>query len=191
MAGQTFIRQKLKAFKSNCSTLGFRPGQILAHDSYLINLGHPEEAALEKSRLAFIDEMQRCRQLGISMLNFHPGSTLKKISIDDCLATIAKSINLAHQKVPDVIAVIENTAGQGSNVGFAFEQIKTIIERVDDQSRIGVCIDTCHAFAAGYDFCNREGYEETWNLFDSIIGFEKLKGMHLNDAQKPINSRVD
>jgi len=171
--------------------LGFGPGQILAHDSYLINLGHPEQAALEKSRLAFIDEMQRCRQLGIAMLNFHPGSTLNKISMDDCLATIAQSINLALQKVPDVMAVIENTAGQGSNAGFAFEQIKAIIDRVDDQSRIGVCIDTCHAFAAGYDFVTREGYEKTWDRFDSIIGFEKLKGMHLNDAKKQINSRVD
>lgn len=183
--------KSINDFKSNCSTLGFGPGQILAHDSYLINLGHPEQAALEKSRLAFIDEMQRCRQLGIAMLNFHPGSTLNKISMDDCLATIAQSINLALQKVPDVMAVIENTAGQGSNAGFAFEQIKAIIDRVDDQSRIGVCIDTCHAFAAGYDFVTREGYEKTWDRFDSIIGFEKLKGMHLNDAKKQINSRVD
>ena len=178
-------------FKANCNALGFGPGQILVHDSYLINLGHPEQDALEKSRLAFIDEMQRCHQLGIAMLNFHPGSTLKKVSMDDCLATIAQSINLALQKVPDVIAVIENTAGQGSNVGFAFEQIKTIIERVEDPSRIGVCIDTCHAFAAGYDFVSREGYEKTWDLFDEMIGFEKLKGMHLNDAKKQINSRVD
>lgn len=183
--------KSINDFKANCSTLGFGPGQILAHDSYLINLGHPEQAALEKSRLAFIDEMQRCRQLGIAMLNFHPGSTLNKISMDGCLATIAQSINLALQKVPDVMAVIENTAGQGSNVGFTFEQIKAIIDRVDDQSRIGVCIDTCHAFAAGYDFVTREGYEKTWDRFDSIIGFEKLKGMHLNDAKKQINSRVD
>lgn len=183
--------KSINDFKANCSTLGFGPGQILAHDSYLINLGHPEQAALEKSRLAFIDEMQRCRQLGIAMLNFHPGSTLNKISMDGCLATIAQSINLALQKVPDVMAVIENTAGQGSNAGFAFEQIKAIIDRVDDQSRIGVCIDTCHAFAAGYDFVTREGYEKTWDRFDSIIGFEKLKGMHLNDAKKQINSRVD
>lgn len=183
--------KNINDFKANCSTLGFGPGQILAHDSYLINLGHPEHAALEKSRLAFVDEMQRCHQLGIVMLNFHPGSTLKKISMDDCLATIAQSINLALQTVPDVIAVIENTAGQGSNVGFAFEQINTIIERVEDKSRIGVCIDTCHAFAAGYDFVSREGYERTWDLFDEIIGFEKLKGMHLNDAKKQINSRVD
>ncbi|WP_320042286.1 deoxyribonuclease IV [uncultured Desulfobacter sp.] len=183
--------QNINQFKSNCRTLGFGPGQILAHDSYLINLGHPEQAALEKSRLAFIDEMQRCHQLGIAMLNFHPGSTLKKVSMDDCLATIAQSINLALQDVPDVIAVIENTAGQGSNVGFAFEQIKSVIDRVDDQSRVGVCIDTCHAFAAGYDLVSREGYEKTWDLFDTIIGFDKLKGMHLNDAKKQINSRVD
>lgn len=178
-------------FKANCSEMGFGPGQILAHDSYLINLGHPEQPALEKSRGAFVDEMQRCYQLGIAMLNFHPGSTLKKISMDDCLAVVAQSINLAHEQVPEVIAVIENTAGQGSNVGFAFEQIKTIIDQVDDQSRVGVCIDTCHAFAAGYDFVSREGYDKTWDQFDAMIGFDKLKGMHLNDAKKPINSRVD
>jgi len=183
--------KSINDFKVNCRSLGFGPGQILAHDSYLINLGHPEQAALEKSRHAFIDEMQRCHQLGIAMLNFHPGSTLKKISMDDCLTTISESINLALKKVPEVIAVIENTAGQGSNVGFEFEQIKTIIDRVEDQSRVGVCIDTCHAFAAGYDFVSRDGYEKTWDLFDSIIGFEKLKGMHLNDAKKPLNSRVD
>jgi deoxyribonuclease-4 len=183
--------KNINDFKANCSAAGFGPGQILAHDSYLINMGHPEQAALEKSRRGFIDEMQRCRQLGIAMLNFHPGSTLKKVSMDECLATIAQSINLALQAVPDVIAVIENTAGQGSNVGFAFEQIKAIIEQVDDQSRIGVCIDTCHAFAAGYDFVSRESYGKTWDLFDKIIGFDKLKGMHLNDAKKPLNSRVD
>lgn len=183
--------KSINAFKANCRAAGFGTGQILAHDSYLINLGHPEQAALEKSRRGFIDEMQRCRQLGIAMLNFHPGSTLKKVSMDDCLATIAQSINLALQEVPDVIAVIENTAGQGSNVGFAFEQLKSIIDQVDDQSRIGVCIDTCHAFAAGYDFVSRESYEKTWDLFDKIIGFDKLKGMHLNDAKKPLNSKVD
>ena len=183
--------KSIKAFKENCRTFGFGPGRILAHDAYLINLGHPEKAALKKSRAAFIDEMQRCRQLGIAMLNFHPGSTLKKISMAACLGTIAQSINLAHQAVPDVIAVIENTAGQGSNVGFAFEQINAIIEQVDDQSRVGVCIDTCHAFAAGYDFITRQGYEETWDKFHTVVGFEKLMGMHLNDAKKPINSRVD
>lgn len=183
--------KNINEFKANCSALGFEPGQILAHDSYLINLGHPEQAALEKSRHAFIDEMERCRQLGIAMLNFHPGSFLKKISMDECLATIAQSINLALEKVPDVMAVIENTAGQGSNVGFAFDQIKAIIDQVEDPSRVGVCIDTCHAFAAGYDFVTREGYDKTWDLFDAVIGFEKLKGMHLNDAKKPINSRVD
>ena len=183
--------KNITAFKANCEAFGFGPGQILAHDSYLINLGHPEKTALEKSRTSFFDEMERCRLLGIAMLNFHPGSTLKKISMEACLATIAESINLAHQKVADVIAVIENTAGQGSNAGFAFEQIKSIIDQVDDKSRVGVCIDTCHAFAAGYDFVSEQGYQRTWDQFDCLIGFNFLKGMHLNDAKKPLSSRVD
>ncbi len=183
--------KNITAFKANCETFGFGPGQILAHDSYLINLGHPEETALEKSRTAFFDEMERCRLLGIAMLNFHPGSTLKKVSMATCLNTIADSINLAHKKVPEVIAVIENTAGQGSNAGFTFEQISAIIDQVDDQSRVGVCIDTCHAFAAGYDFISEQGYQQTWDQFDAIIGFSFLKGMHLNDAKKPLGSRVD
>ncbi|PIE61842.1 MAG: deoxyribonuclease IV [Desulfobacterales bacterium] len=183
--------KSIQAFKANCNALGFGPGQILAHDSYLINLGHPDQAALEKSRHAFIDEMQRCHALGITMLNFHPGATLKKVGMKDCLSTIAQSINLAHQSVPQVIAVIENTAGQGSSVGFEFEQIKAIMDQVEDPSRIGVCIDTCHAFAAGYDFVTQDGYERTWDQFDTLIGFDKLRGMHLNDAKKPLNSRVD
>ncbi|EMT5583926.1 TPA: deoxyribonuclease IV [Providencia stuartii] len=181
----------IEKFKANCAKYGYSKHQILPHDSYLINLGHPEQEALEKSRIAFIDEMQRCEQLGIDLLNFHPGSHLKKIDIDDCLARIAESINIALNETQGVIAVIENTAGQGSNLGYRFEHLAKIIEDVDDKSRVGVCIDTCHAFAAGYDLRTEEACEETFKQFSDIVGFEYLKGMHLNDAKSEFASRVD
>ena len=181
----------IETFKANCIKYGFGPQQILAHDSYLINLGHPEDEGLRKSRTSFIDEMQRCSQLGIALLNFHPGSHLKQISEDDCLKRIAESINIALDKTDGVTAVIENTAGQGSNMGFRFEHLARMIELTDDKSRVGVCIDTCHGWAAGYDFVSEEGYRGVWNEFNSLVGFKYLKGVHLNDAKKERGSRVD
>ncbi|MEY0300294.1 deoxyribonuclease IV [Providencia manganoxydans] len=181
----------IEKFKANCAKYGYGKHQILPHDSYLINLGHPEMEALEKSRVAFIDEMQRCEQLGIDLLNFHPGSHLKKIDVDDCLLRIAESINIALNETKGVIAVIENTAGQGSNLGYRFEHLARIIENVDDKSRVGVCIDTCHAFAAGYDLRTEETCKETFKQFSDIVGFKYLKGMHLNDAKSEFASRVD
>ncbi|EKO3687030.1 deoxyribonuclease IV [Vibrio metschnikovii] len=183
--------ETIKAFKANCARLGFSHDHILPHDSYLINLGAPEADKLAKSRAAFIDEMQRCRQLGLSLLNFHPGSHLKQISESECLRHIAQSINLAHQAVPDVVAVIENTAGQGSNLGWRFEQLAEIIEQVDDQSRVGVCLDTCHTFAAGYDLRTKADCEQTFALFDQIVGMHYLRAMHINDSKSPLGSRVD
>lgn len=178
-------------FKRACEKYGYGPGQILPHDSYLINLGHPVEEALEKSREAFIDEMQRCEQLGLTLLNFHPGSHLRQISEQDCLARIAQSINIALDKTQGVTAVIENTAGQGSNLGFRFEQLAAIIDGVEDKSRVGVCIDTCHAFAAGYDLRTEEECVKTFSEFERIVGFNYLRGMHLNDAKSEFGSRVD
>jgi len=183
--------KSITAFKENCRKYNYQPNQILPHDSYLINLGHPENAALQKSRDAFLDEMQRCGQLGLDRLNFHPGSHLNKTTEENCLATIAESINIAHDKTNGVSAVIENTAGQGTNLGFAFYQIKKIIDLVEDKSRVGVCIDTCHAYSAGYDLKTKSGFEKVFQEFDEIIGFEFLKGMHLNDSKKAHGSRVD
>lgn len=183
--------ENIENFKVNCKKHGYTSEQILPHDSYLINLGHPEEEGLKKSRRAFLDEMQRCEQLGITMLNFHPGSHLKKISEDDCLQRIAESVNMALEKTKGVTAVIENTAGQGSNMGYRFEHLARIIELTDDKSRVGVCLDTCHSWAAGYDFGSEEGYEKLWKEFDNIVGLNYLKGMHLNDAKKDLGSRVD
>jgi len=189
--------ESIEKFKKNCKELGFVPDSILPHDSYLINLGHPEEDGLAKSRAAFLDEMQRCEQLGLNRLNFHPGSHLNQISIDECLSRIATSINIALGKTSGVCAVIENTAGQGTNLGHRFEQIAQIIDKVEDKSRVGVCLDTCHSFAAGYDLrsgaslFDAAGYDSFFEEFDRIIGFKYLKGMHLNDAKKPLGSKVD
>ncbi len=176
-------------FKENCKTYHLDAAHILPHDSYLINLGHPEEEGLEKSRAAFLDEMQRCEQLGLRLLNFHPGSHLNKISVEVCLDKVAESINLTLDKTVGVTAVIENTAGQGSNVGNEFWQLKYIIDRVKDQSRVGVCLDTCHTYSAGYDLVNE--YDKVFDEFDSTVGFAFLKGIHLNDTKKALGSRVD
>ncbi len=183
--------ESIAAFKANCEKYGYQPQQILPHDSYLINLGHPEKDALLKSRNAFFDEILRCEQLGLDRLNFHPGSHLNKITEEQCLATIAESINLALEKTKGVTAVIENTAGQGTNLGFSFYQLKKIIDQVEDKSRVGVCIDTCHAYSAGYDIKFRTGFEEVFREFEEVVGFEYLKGMHLNDSKKEFGSRVD
>jgi len=178
-------------FKAACEKYHFSPAQILPHDSYLINLGHPVADALEKSREAFVDELTRCQQLGLTLLNFHPGSHLMQIPVDDCLARIAESINIALSQTEGVTAVIENTAGQGSNLGFEFEHLAAIIDGVEDKSRVGVCIDTCHAFAAGYDLRSAEECEKTFAEFERIVGFNYLRGMHLNDAKSAFGSRVD
>ncbi|MEF1227696.1 deoxyribonuclease IV [Vibrio fortis] len=181
----------ISAFKANCKMLGFGAEHILPHDSYLINLGAPEEEKLEKSRAAFIDEMERCNQLGLRLLNFHPGSHLKKISESDCLARIAESINIAHRAVPDVIAVIENTSGQGTNLGWKFEHLAEIIDQVEDKTRVGVCLDTCHTFTAGYDLRTKEACEATFAEFDRIVGMHYLRAMHINDSKAEFASRVD
>ena len=183
--------KEAEAFKENCAKYGYTPSQILPHDSYLINLGAPEAEKLEKSREAFLDEMQRCEQLGLTLLNFHPGSHLKMMPVDDCLDLIATSINITLEKTSGVKAVIENTAGQGSNLGYSFEQIAHIIDKVEDKTRVGVCIDSCHAFAAGYDLSTIDGYADTWRRFDEVIGFQYLSGMHLNDTKKGLASKVD
>ena len=183
--------ESISAFKANCVKHGFLPEQILPHDSYLINLGHPEQEPLQKSRDAFIDEMQRCEQLGLCYLNFHPGSHLKKIDESACLARIAESIDIATSETDSVIAVIETTAGQGTNLGYKFEEIAAILDHSKNPDRIGVCIDTCHIFAAGYDLRTAEACEASFGNFELLVGFDKLCGMHINDAKVKLGSRVD
>lgn len=183
--------ESIAAFKEQCLKLGFGPAQILPHDSYLINLGNPSSDAREKSKAAFLDEMQRCEQLGLDRLNFHPGAHLNEISEAECIALIAESINQTLDKTRGVTAVIENTAGQGSNVGYRFEHLRDIIDQVHNKERVGVCIDTAHAYAAGYDLASPGGFEAVFEKFEQIVGFHFLKGMHLNDSKKELGTRVD
>jgi deoxyribonuclease-4 len=178
-------------FRQALDESGIKPKHVLPHDSYLINLGHPDKNKLIRSRMAFIDELERCEQLGLDKLNFHPGSHLKEMSEEECLNLIAESINIALDRTKDVSAVIENTAGQGSNLGYSFEQIAYIIDKIEDKTRIGVCIDTCHMFVAGYDIRTKEAYDKTWSEFDKIIGFGYLMGMHINDSKPPLGSKKD
>ncbi|HLD22476.1 MAG TPA: deoxyribonuclease IV [Sulfuricurvum sp.] len=183
--------ETIALFKANLAKSGILPKHILPHDSYLINLGHPEEDKRQKSLEAFIDEVQRCSQLGLDRLNFHPGSHLKQISEEECIDRIASSMNETLSVTNGVTLVIENTAGQGSNLGWRFEHLRAIIERIEDKSRVGVCIDTCHMFTAGYDIRTREAYDATWKEFDTIVGFKYLRGMHINDSKPDLGSHVD
>ncbi len=183
--------ENIRLFHTNCVVAGVNPEHILPHDSYLINLGHPEQEGLTKSRNSFIEEMERVEMLGLTLLNFHPGSSLGKISDKECLKKIAESINIALEKTKKVKAVIENTAGQGNNVGWRFEHLAEIIEQIGDKSRVGVCIDTCHSFAAGYDLQTIEAAEKTFKEFDLVVGIKYLSSMHLNDSKKGLGSRVD
>lgn len=181
----------IDAFLQAMEDGGFAPQHVLPHDSYLINLGHPDPLAQEKSYNAFLDELQRCEQLGLVYLNFHPGSHLKQISEEACLDFIAENLNKALDVTTGVSAIIENTAGQGSNLGYRFEHLAYLIDKVEDKSRIGVCLDTCHTFTSGYDLRTREAYEETMGAFDRIVGMKYLKAMHINDSKPDLGSRVD
>jgi deoxyribonuclease IV len=184
-------QESIAAFRKNLSDAGIDARHVLPHDSYLINLGHPEAEGLDKSRKAFLDEMQRCEQLGLPLLNFHPGSHLNKISEEQSLAIVAESINRTLEQTEGVTAVIENTAGQGTNLGYRFEHLAMIIDGVEDKSRVGVCLDTCHTFTAGYDLRTAETCEEVFAQFEQIVGFRYLRGMHLNDSKAAFASRVD
>jgi deoxyribonuclease-4 len=186
-----YTAQNIDLFKARCEEFGFSANYILPHSSYLINLGNPGEEEIKKSRQAFFDEMSRCEQLGLNRLNFHPGSHLNQIPVDACLDRIAESINMALDRTNGVTAVLENTAGQGSNLGHTFEQLAHIINKVEDKSRVGVCLDTAHTLAAGYEIRTREAYEDTFQRFDEIVGFGYLRGMHINDSKKELSSRVD
>ncbi len=190
-AAKPLTEKSITAFKANLEKVGIAPEQVLPHDSYLINLGHPEKEPLQKSRNAFLDEMQRCEQLGLKLLNFHPGAHLNKCSEEESLATVAESINWALAQTEGVTAVIENTAGQGTTLGYTFEHLAAIIDGVEDKSRVGVCLDTCHTFTAGYDLRTAEACKATFAEFERIVGFKFLRGMHLHDSKPDLGSRVD
>lgn len=179
------------AFRDSCARLNYGPGTILAHDSYLINLGNPDPAARLKSIDALLDEATRCEQLGIQLLNTHPGSHLGRTSDDECARTIADCINTIHARTSTVTLVLETTAGQGSWIGYRFEHIARVIERVRAPSRVGFCIDTCHIFAAGYDIRTKRGWNEMLQQASTIVGLDKLRGLHLNDSKHALASRKD
>jgi len=189
--GRPLTAGEVAAFRANCAAAGYGPGQVLAHDSYLINLGHPDPAALTKSREAFAAEMRRCEALGIRLLNFHPGSHLGRMTEEACIARIAESIDIALDRMKGVTAVIENTAGQGTNLGHRFDQLAAILSRVRNRGRAGVCLDTAHAFAAGYDLRTPEVFAKTMAEFGRTVGFASLKAVHMNDSKADLGSRVD
>ena len=183
--------EEIAAFKDALRQSGIGAEHVLVHDSYLINLGHPREAEREKSLNAFVDEIRRCEALGLKLLNFHPGSHLNEISTQVCLDNIAGSLNFAIANTAGIKLVLENTAGQGSNLGYDFAQLAYVIGKISNKDRIGVCIDTCHAFAAGYDLRSSQAYERTMSEFDRAIGYKFLSGMHLNDTKNELGVRKD
>jgi len=178
-------------FRKNMERCGYKPQAVLAHDGYLINIGNPDKDKRAQSVAALTDEMQRCAALGLTMLNTHPGSHVNAATMDECLLIIAESLNIILGKTDGVTLVLETTAGQGSNAGWRFEHLAAIIDKVEDKSRVGVCIDTCHIFAAGYDIRDKKNYDETMNEFDRIIGFKYIRGLHLNDIKGTLGCRVD
>lgn len=182
--------EQIAAFQANLQSSGIK--QAFAHDSYLINLASPDEELYRKSLAAFIHELERAESLGLTALVFHPGSHVGK-GEEYALQKIAESVNLAHQKTPhfQVLTCFENAAGQGTNVGYCFEHLARLIELVEEKKRIGICIDTQHAFASGYDLRTEEGYKEVFERFEELVGISWIKAFHLNDSKKGLGSRVD
>ncbi|WP_154049441.1 deoxyribonuclease IV [Buchnera aphidicola] len=178
-------------FRKACKIHYYSALQILPHSSYLINLGHPNKEMRKKSCHAFIQEINSCYELGLSMINIHPGSYLYRIKEMKCLENISNSINFVLSKTKKIIVVLENTAGQGSNVGYCFEHLAFIIDKIEDKSRIGICLDTCHLFVSGYQLNDINCFLYTFNKFNNVIGFKYLLGIHINDSRGKFNSRVD
>ncbi len=189
--GKPLSAEEIRRFKTELDKAEILPKHVLAHDSYLINLGHPDLAQRAKSLEAFMDEVKRCEMLGLDKLNFHPGSHLKLLSEEACLEAISASMNDVLRQTSNVTLVVENTAGQGSNLGYKMEHLSYLMQNSIDAERVGVCIDTCHLFTSGYDIRDAQSYQQTMEKFDTIVGFKYLKGMHLNDSKPDLGKRVD
>ena len=189
-ASKPYTKEEIEQFHINRKETGI--DTVVAHDSYLLNMGSPDAALRARSVAAFIDELERCEVLGISNLIAHPGSHLGVGELEG-IKTIAQSLDQVHKACPGyrTKVTLEITAGQGSNLGYRFEQIANMIDATKESDRLRVCFDTEHAFAAGYDLRTREGYERTFAEFDEIIGLKLLAAFHLNDSKKEFNSRVD
>lgn len=183
--------ESINKFDENLKLANIKKEHVLPHNSYLINLGHPDAEKRKKSINAFIDEIQRANLLGLKMINFHPGSHLREISENECLENISNSINFIIANTSDVKLVIENTAGQGSNLGYKLEHLAYLIDKTQNKQRIGVCIDTCHFFAGGYDLRSKESYKKTMSEFDRLVGYKYLSGMHLNDSKNSLGVKKD
>jgi len=181
----------VEAFKKQMKADGYTAAQVMPHAGYLINLANPDEAAHAKSMAAVLDELHRCMALGLDKLNLHPGSHLRLITPQEACERVAKSINAALAQTHGVTVVIENTAGSGGNIGSVFEELKAMIDGIDDKARVGVCLDTMHTFAAGYDIRTRDGFLKTMEHFDKTVGMTYLRGLHLNDSKVGLNSHVD
>lgn len=178
-------------FRLACVEHNLQPKFILPHSPYLMNLGSPRPDVCEKSRAMLVEEMQRCQQLGLTLYNLHPGSRVGAMSVDECLDRIAEGLNYAHRQVEGVITVLENMSCQGTTVGGRFEELRGIIDRVADKSRVGVCLDTCHAFAAGHDLSQKDGLDKMLQEFSQVVGLHYLKALHLNDSKGALGCHLD
>jgi deoxyribonuclease-4 len=189
-AAKPYTKEEIEQFKINRKETAITT--VIAHDSYLLNLGSPDPGLRKRSVAAFIDELERCETLGVSNLVAHPGAHVGAGEAAG-IKTIAKSLDQVHKACPGYNAkvTLEITAGQGSNLGYRFEQIGAIIDATKQNDRLRVCFDTEHAFAAGYDIRTKEGYDRTFSEFDEAIGIDRLAAFHLNDSKKEFNSRVD
>ncbi|KAL7868983.1 hypothetical protein AOLI_G00129710 [Acnodon oligacanthus] len=177
-------------FREACALHGFDPAHILPHGSYLMNCGSPREDVFAKSQAMLVDELGRCSALGLTQFNLHPGASMGS-STEECMKRIAQAINHAHQQTPAVVTVLENMSGQGSTVGGQFNELKSIIDLVRDQTRVGVCLDTCHAFAAGYDISSTGGVKSVLEEFDQVVGLNYLRAVHLNDSKGKLGCHLD
>ncbi|KIP11588.1 hypothetical protein PHLGIDRAFT_27828 [Phlebiopsis gigantea 11061_1 CR5-6] len=187
----SLTEKSIEAFKARLKTFEYDVKHILPHGNYLVNLGNPDPEKREKSYQCFLDELKRCEQLGLTFYNFHPGSSVGQTTQEESLSLVAQCLNRAHKETSSVVTVIESMVGSGNVLCSKFEEIGKIIEEVEDKSRVGVCLDTCHIFAAGYDIRTKEGWNATMKEFERDVGLKYLKGMHFNDSKGDLASRKD
>jgi len=185
------FQEEADEFKSLLTNSGFSTAVVLPHSSYYINLGSPKPDLLQKSREGMIKEMNKCASMGLELFNFHAGSTLGIIGEQNCIKLIAESMNMIHTQVPKMVTVLEVTAGTGYTIGHKFEHIRDIIDLIKDKDRVGVTLDTCHLFSAGYDLRTSDGFSKVMKQFEDIIGIKYLRGVHLNDSKCEFNARKD